>query len=428
MAVAFVTLLVLIVLGLPIAFVLGLTATATTLVLKDVPLNVIAHHFFGGMNGFTIMAIPFFVLAGVIMEHGGLSRRIVDFASALVGWITGSLLMVSVSAATALAAMSGSGSADAVAVSSVMTPELRKRRYDIDFSSAVIAAAGCLAQIIPPSIMMVLIAVANDISIGALFLAGIIPGLLVVPGFFLICYIHARRGGPQYREVQPFSLARLGSTFLVATPSLGMAVVITGGILGGVFTPTEAACVSVFYGLFVGMVIHRDLKIADLPRVFLRATSLSCGILLLIGTGTVFTYLIATADVPQAVEGFFRAFIASPITFLLAVNAILMIACMFVETFPIILILSPVLVPIAISYGIDPVHFATVFVFNCAIGMITPPIGGVLFVVAAVARRPIAAIARRIWGPWAVMTGVLLLITFVPDLVLSLPRWAGLHR
>lgn len=428
MAIAFVTLIVLIVLGLPIAFVLGLTATATTLVLKDVPLNVIAHHFFGGMNGFTIMAIPFFVLSGVIMEHGGLSRRIVDFAAALVGWITGSLLMVSVSAATALAAMSGSGSADAVAVSSVMTPELRKRRYDIDFSSAVIAAAGCLAQIIPPSIMMVLIAVANDISIGALFLAGIVPGLLVVPGFFLICYIHARRGGPQYREVQPFSLPRLGKTFLVAMPSLGMAVVITGGILGGVFTPTEAACVSVFYGLFVGMVIHRDLKIADLPKVFLRATSLSCGILLLIGTGTVFTYLIATADVPAAVEQFFRTFIASPITFLLAVNVILMVACMFVETFPIILILSPVLVPIAISYGVDPVHFATVFVFNCAIGMITPPIGGVLFVVAAVARRPIAAIARRIWGPWAVMTGVLLLVTFVPDLVLTLPRWAGLHR
>jgi len=428
MTIAFFSLILLIALGLPIAFVLGLTATATTLVLKDVPLNVIAHHFFGGMNGFTIMAIPFFVLAGVIMEHGGLSRRIVDFAAALVGWITGSLLMVSVSAATALAAMSGSGSADAVAVASVMTPELRRRRYDIDFSSAIIASAGCLAQIIPPSIMMVLIAVANDLSIGALFLAGIIPGLLVVPGFFAICYVHAKRGGPQYREVQPFSFRRLGQTFLVALPSLGMAVLITGGILGGLFTPTEAACVSVFYGLFVGMVVHQDLKVKDLPVVFLRATSLSCGILLLIGTGTVFTYLMATADVPTVVREFFKSFIASPAAFLLAVNVILMIACMFVETFPIILILSPVLVPIAISYGIDPIHFATIFVFNCAIGMITPPIGGVLFVVAAVARRPIAAIARRIWAPWAVMTVVLLIITFIPDLVLSLPRAVGLYR
>lgn len=428
MTVAFVSLIALIVLGLPIAFVLGLTAVASTLVMKDVPLNVIAHHFFGGMNGFTIMAIPFFVLAGVIMEHGGLSRRIVDFASALVGWITGGLLMVSVSAATALAAMSGSGSADAVAVSSVMTPELRRRRYDIDFSSAVIAAAGCLAQIIPPSIMMVLIAVANDLSIGALFLAGVVPGLLVVPGLFAICYLHARQGGPQYRDIQPFELARLGRTFLVALPSLGMAVLITGGILGGLFTPTEAACVSVFYGLFVGMVVHRDLKLADLLKVVLRATSLSCGILLLIGTGTVFTYLIATANVPAAIKDFLSVYITSPTGFLVAVNVLLMIACMFVETFPIILILSPVLVPIAISYGIDPVHFATVFVFNCAIGMITPPVGGVLFVVAAVAQRPIAAIARRIWSPWAVMTAVLILITFFPDLVLTLPKAAGLYR
>ena len=249
-----------------------------------------------------------------------------------------------------------------------------------------------------------------------------------MPGLFLICYIHAKRGGPQYREVQPFRFRRLGQTFLVALPSLGMAVVITGGILGGFFTPTEAACVSVFYGLFVGMVIHRDLKIVDLPKVFLRATSLSCGILLLIGTGTVFTYLMATANIPDAVQDFFRIYIDSPLAFLLAVNTILMIACMFIETFPIILILSPVLVPIAISYGIDPVHFATVFVFNCAIGMITPPIGGVLFVVAAIAERPIAAIARRIWAPWAVMTVVLLIITFVPDLVLTLPRWVGLHR
>lgn len=427
MAIAFLILVVLIATGLPIVFVLGLSATASVLILPDVPLNLIAHHFFGGMNGFTIMAIPFFVLAGVIMEYGGLSRRIVDFAASLVGWVTGSLLMVSVSAATALAAMSGSGSADSVAVSSIMTPELRKRGYDIDFSSAIIAASGCLAQIIPPSIMMVLIAVTNELSIGALFLAGIIPGLLIVPGFFAICYVHAKRGGPQYREVQPFSVATLARTFVIATPSLGMAVVITGGILGGVFTPTEAACVSVFYGLFVAMVIHRDLKWQQLPEVFLRATSLSCGILLLIGTGTVFTYLIAAADVPMVVSDFFKEFVESPIIFLLAVNVILMVGCMFVETFPMILILSPVLVPIAVTYGVDPLHFAVVFVFNCAIGMITPPIGGVLFVVAAVARRPIAAVARKIWSPWAVMTGVLLTITFVPEIVLFLPRLAGLH-
>lgn len=428
MAIAFFTLVGLIALGLPIAFVLGLSATATILLTTDVPISLIAHHFFGGMNHFPIMSIPFFILAGVIMEHGGLSRAIIDFATALVGWITGSLLMVSVVAATALAAMSGSGSADSAAVSSIMVPELRRRRYDIDFSAAIIACAGCLAQIIPPSIMFVLIAVANDLSIGALFIAGIVPGLLTLPGFFLICWLHAKNGGPQYRDTQPFSLSRLGRTFVAAAPALGMAVIITGGILGGFFTPTEAACVSVFYGLAIGIFVYRDIGFGDIPKLLLRAAGLSAGILLLIGTGTVFGYLMATAEVPKLLSGLLREHITSALGFLLAVNLLLMILCMFVETFPVIIILSPVLVPIAVSYGIDPIHFGLVFVFNCAIGMITPPIGGVLFVVAAVTGRPIAAIAKRILQPWLVMTSVLLLITVVPELGLFLPRFFGLHQ
>ena len=258
--------LVTLAMGVPVAFVLGITATLTLWFTTDLPTVLIAHRFYAGMNSFPIMAIPFFILAGMIMETGGLSRRIVKFSTALVGWITGSLLQVAIVAATGLAAMSGSGSADTAAIASILTPELKKRKYDVDFALGIIATAGSHAQIVPPSLMMVLIGVVNDLSIGALFLAGVIPGLLTVPALSIVAYVHAKRGGPQYRDPEPFSLRRLGRTFVAAIPALGMAVIIIGGILGGVFTPTEAAAAAAWYGLIIGLFVYRDLKLRDLRR------------------------------------------------------------------------------------------------------------------------------------------------------------------
>ena len=423
---AFSAFLAFLLIGTPIVFVLGIAATLTLLLTTDVPLTIVSQRIYDGLNSFTIMAIPFFVFAGAIMDAGGISRRIVDFATALVGWVVGSLLMVSVVAATGLAAISGSGSADVAAISSIMQPELRRRRYDIDFSAAVIACAGSLAQVIPPSLMMVVVALVSNLSVGAMFLAGVLPGLLTVPGLLLAAWLHARRGGPQYREVEPFTTARLRRTFVRALPALGMPVIIIGGIVGGVFTPTEAAAVAVLYGLIIAMVIHRDLRVRDLPALVLRAAALSAAVMVIIGTASIFGWLVANANVPAHLAAWIKTVSEQPWTYLLLINVLLMAVGMFMESLAAILILVPVLMPIAIDFGIEPVHFGLVVVMNFAIGMVTPPYGITLFVASSIAERSIVQVSRRMFWPWLMMTAILVLVTYVPDIPLFLPRLAGL--
>ena len=423
---AFSAFLAFLLIGTPIVFVLGIAATLTLLLTTDVPLTIVSQRIYDGLNSFTIMAIPFFVFAGAIMDAGGISRRIVEFATALVGWVVGSLLMVSVVAATGLAAISGSGSADVAAISSIMQPELRRRRYDIDFSAAVIACAGSLAQVIPPSLMMVVVALVSNLSVGAMFLAGVLPGLMTVPGLLVAAWLHAKRGGPQYREVEPFTAARLWRTFVRALPALGMPVIIIGGIVGGVFTPTEAAAVAVLYGLVIAMVIHRDLRVRDLPALVLRAAALSAAVMVIIGTASIFGWLVANANVPAHLAAWIKTVSEQPWTYLLLINVLLMAVGMFMESIAAILILVPVLMPIAIDFGIEPVHFGLVVVMNFAIGMVTPPYGITLFVASSIAERSIVQVSRRMFWPWLMMTAILVLVTYVPDIPLFLPRLAGL--
>lgn len=424
---AFSALLIFLALGTPIVFVLGIAATLTLMLTQpDIPITIVSQRIYDGLNSFTIMAIPFFIFAGAIMDAGGISRRIVEFASALVGWIIGSLLMVSVVAATGMAAISGSGSADVAAISAIMQPELRRRKYDIDFSAAIIACAGSLAQIIPPSLMMVMVALVSNLSVGAMFLAGVVPGLLIVPGLLASAYLHARRGGPQYREVQPFSYSRLVRTFWAAVPALGMPVIIIGGIVGGVFTPTEAAAVAVLYGVLVAMFVYRELALRDLPGLILRAAALSAAVMIIIGTASIFGWLVASANVPAHLAAWIKTVSEQPWTFLILVNVLLMLVGMFMESLAAILILVPVLMPIAIDFGIDPVHFGLIVVMNFAIGMVTPPYGITLFVASSVAERNIIQVSRRIFWPWLMMTLILILVTFVPEIGLFLPRLAGL--
>jgi len=427
MILAFTAFLLLLAIGMPVVFVLGIAAALTLILLEPgIPITIVAQRLYDGLDSFVIMAIPFFVFAGAIMEAGGISRRIVDLASAIVGWIVGSVLMVSVVAATGIAAISGSGSADVAAVSAIMQPELKRRRYDIDFAAAMIASAGSLAQIIPPSLMMVMVAFLSNLSVGALFLAGVIPGLIISAGLLVCSYLHAVRGGPQYREVQPFTLNRLGRTFVAALPSLGMPVIIIGGIVGGVFTATEAAAVAVLYGLIISIFIHRDMKISHIPKLVLRAASLSAAVMTIIGTASIFGWLVANANVPGQLAAWIKTVADEPWVYLMMVNVILIIVGCFMESMAAILILVPVLMPIAISFGIDPVHFGLVVVMNFAIGLITPPYGISLFVASSVAGRSIVQVARRMFWPWSIMTAVLLLTTYVPDLGLFLPRAVGL--
>ena len=427
MILAFSIFLVLLLVGMPVVFVLGLAAAATLILTQpDIPLTIVSQRMYDGLNSFTIMAIPFFVFAGAIMDAGGISRRIVDVATALVGWVVGSLLMVSVVAATGLAAISGSGSADVAAISSIMQPELRRRKYDVDFAAAIIACAGSLAQIIPPSLMMVVVALVSNLSVGAMFLAGVLPGLLTVPGLLASAYLHARRGGPQYRDTEPFHFARLRRAFWASLPALGMPVIIIGGIVGGVFTPTEAASVAVLYGLVVALFVYRDLTWRQLPGLVLRASALSAAVMTIIATASIFGWLVASANVPAILAAWIKSVSSEPWTYLLMVNVLLMLIGMFMESLAAILILVPVLMPIALSFGIDPVHFGVVVVMNFAIGMVTPPYGITLFVASSIAERNIIQVARRIAWPWAMMTLILLLVTYVPAIALFLPGLFGL--
>ena len=428
MAVASLAFLFFLVIGMPIVFVLGIAATLALLFTTEVPIAIVSERIFSSLNSFTIMAIPFFIFAGAVMEVGGISRRIVDFATALVGWITGSVLMVSVVAATGLAAISGSGSADTAAISSIMQPEIKRRSYDVDFAAGVIACAGSLAQIIPPSLMMVVVALVTNQSTGALFLSGIIPGLMTTTLLLVVSFLHAVRGGPQYREVEPFTLVRLGRTFVAAIPALGMPVIIIGGIVGGVFTPTEAAAIAGAYGVLIACFFYRDLKLKDFPPLIMRTVALSAAVMAIIGTASVFGWLVAEARIPDLLAAWIKGFTQNPWVFLLIVNVLLLFIGMFMESLAAILILVPVLMPIAIDFGIDPIHFGLVVVMNFAIGMVTPPYGITLFVASSVAGRNIIQVARRIFWPWAMMTIVLVLITYVPNIGLFLPRVFGMIK
>jgi len=422
-AVAFVLLLLA---GVPVVFVLGASAVLALVTTTDVPVAIVSQRVFAGLNTFTLMSIPFFVFAGVIMDAGGISRRIVEFASAVIGWVVGSLLQVSCLAAAGLAAISGSGSADTAAISAIMQPQLRRRGYDVDFGAAIIASAGSIAQVIPPSLTMVILAVVSNVSIGALFLSGVVPGLMCIAILMVIAYVHARKGGPAYREAEPFTFARLLRTGWAALPAAGMPVLILGGILGGVFTPTEAAAVSGFYGLLVGAFLYRDLDLRRLPDLILRTVSLSSAVMLIIGTASVFSWLIANANVPQLLGNWIAGVSSSQLMFLLIANILFLFVGMFLETIAAILIIVPVLSPIAAQMGVDPIHFSLLIILNCAIGTVTPPYGVSLFVASSVAGRPVLSVARKLALPLAGLFAVLIAVTLLPDLPLFLPRLAGL--
>jgi C4-dicarboxylate transporter DctM subunit len=412
--------LALIVIGAPIVFALGISA-AVTIVSLDVPVSIIAQRLYAGLDSFTIMAIPFFVLAGVIMERGGIARRIVDFSVALVGWITGSLLLVACVTGIGMAAVSGSGAASTAAISSTMVGEMRARGYDVDFAAGLIAAAGTLGPVIPPSIMMVVLATTANISIGRAFLGGILPGLLMAGGLLLVAWLFARRGGETYRETQDFSLRDLTRSFGAAVPAFLVPGVVVGGIVGGLFTPTEAAAVAVVCGLVVAIFVYREIGFRDLPAMMLWAASLSAAIMMVIATASVFSWLIASQNVPAAIGSFLHGTTDSALAFLLLMGALLLLIGMFMEGISAIMVLAPVLLPIAVSFGVDPLHFGVLMVMNLSLGMLTPPYGITLYVASSVAGRSVMQVTRRLGLPLAVLVVVLLLTTCLPVLVTALP-------
>jgi len=420
MTITLIAFLLLIVVGAPIVFALGVSA-GLTIYLTEIPVSIIAQRMYEGLDSFTIMAIPFFVLAGIIMEQGGIARRIIDFSVALVGWITGSLLLVATVAGVGMAAVSGSGAASTAAISSIMLGEMRQRGYDIDFSAGLMAAAGTLGPVIPPSIMMVVLATTSNLSIGRAFLGGILPGLLMGLVIMVACYFYARRGGDAYRDTEPFSLARLGRTFIAAVPAFVLPVIIVGGIIGGIFTPTEAAAVAVLCGLIISLFVYKEINFRAIPAMIVRAAAISASIMMIIATASVFSWLIASQNVPTLIASVLHQATESPLVFLLMMNLLLIFIGMFMEGISAILVMVPVLLPIAESFGIDPLHFGVVVILNLSIGMITPPYGITLYVASSVANRTVLQVSRKIGLPLILMIAILMLTTLMPGTVTFLP-------
>ena len=410
--------------GIPVAFCLALTSLVVLLVIGNVPLHLIPQRMFTGMDSFPLMAVPFFILAGDLMNSAGITQRIVRFSNALVGHIRGGLAHVNIVASMFFAGISGSAVADTAALGSILIPAMEKDGYDITFSAAVTASSSVIGPIIPPSIPVVIFALVGSVSVGGLFLAGLVPGVLIGFGLMIVAYIISRR--KNYGSKHPLvSLREFGSSFVGAVIPLLMPLIILGGILSGVFTPTEAASVAVAYAVVVGFFILRTLKLKDLPAIFYRSMVTTSIILIVMACANIFSWILGTQLIPQKVAMVISSLTTNPYLFLLLINLLLLIVGCFLEGLAAIIILVPILLPLSQQMGIDPLHFGIVVVMNLMIGLITPPLGLCLFVCCSVARVDLIKLIRVSTPFILVEIGALLVVTYFPQIVLFIPHFFG---
>ncbi|WP_306555857.1 TRAP transporter large permease [Acidovorax sp.] len=373
---------------------------------------------FGSINKFPLAAIPFFILAGNLMETGGISRRLVEFAKSIVGGVQGGLPMTCVLTCMIFAAVSGSSVATTFAIGAILIPALIKHGYPTSYAASLQATSAELGVIIPPSIPMILYGVSAEVSIGELFIAGFGPGLLISGALMLFVWAYCKYKG--WGKNDGDGRMPLGKATLQAGWALLMPVIILGGIYGGVFTPTEASAVAVFYALIVGVVIYREIRLKDLFAILRKSAISSAVIMFIIANAGLFAFLITRAGVPDAIGRWLEAVLQSPTLFLLGVNAALFVIGMFIETSAAIIVLAPILAPVAIHFGVDPVHFGLIMVVNLAMGMITPPFGVNLFAACTVARISLDRIVGHLIPFVLVIMACLMVVTYVPQLSLGL--------
>jgi len=411
--------------GVPIAFSLGLASMAF-LWLTGTPLSSITQVGVTGLNTYPLLAIPFFIMAGEVMNTGGVTRRLVGFASAWVGHFTGGLAHVGVVANMVMAGLSGSAVADASALTTVMLPSMVKRGYPRPFSAALLASAATIGPIIPPSIPIVLYGLAASVSIGALFLGGVIPGIVMGVCLMVYSYLVARRHG--YQPEHEYSLRRALRATVEALPALFMPVILLGGVLGGLFTPTEAAAVSVVYGLLVGFFLYRELRldnVLELLRLTAYRTSL---VVIILASTTLLGYVLALEQIPTKVSEALLQLSNSPWVLLLLINVFLLFVGCFIDAAAAILILAPILVPIVAQVGISPVHFGLIMVLNLMIGLLTPPVGGLLYIVSEVAQMRFEVLVKAVLPFLLPLLVSLALVTYIPWLTLWLPSLFGFGK
>ncbi|WP_348775079.1 TRAP transporter large permease subunit [Psychrobacillus sp. NEAU-3TGS] len=406
-------------LNMPIAVALGLS-TAATLLIFDLPIQSLPSTMFSSLTKFTLLAIPFFFLAGLILEKAGISRRLIHLAQTLTGHYTGGLAIVSVVAATFFAAISGSGPATMAAVGSIIIPAMVKAGYRSDMSGGLLATAGGIGIILPPSIAYIVYGVIAEVSIGELFIAGIIPGLLMALALIITSYFIAKK--EKIPTIPKASNKEIWAAFKDAIWGLLAPIIILGGIYTGIFTPTESAVVAVFYGLFVGIFIYKEIQIKKLPAILLESAKTTSMIMLIIASASTFAWLITVEGIATDVAEALMSVADNKFTMLLIITIILLIAGMFVDAISAFYIFLPIFLPITMAMGIDPVHFGILMTLNLAIGLVTPPVGLDLFVASGLTGLSLKQISIGVIPFVLVAIVVLLLVTYIPAISLWLPE------
>ena len=420
----FALLLALMLTGMPISIALGLTVLTFLFTMTDVPIQAVALKLFTGIENFEIMAIPFFILAGNFLTHGGVARRMITFASSLIGHWAGGLGLAGVLACALFAAVSGSSPATVVAIGSILMPAMVKAGFPPRFGAGVITTSGALGILIPPSIVMVLYSVSTNSSVGALFMAGVVPGIMLATMLGVTTWWRAWRG--KYPRQPRATWAQRGKALRESFWGLMLILIVLGGIYSGIFTPTEAAAMSAVYAFIIAVFVYKDLKLSDVPRVLLASANMSAMLLYIITNAVLFSFLMTSEHIPQNMAQWLLGAGLGPIAFLLLVNVLLLVAGNVMEPSSIVLILAPILFPVAMQLGIDPIHFGIIMVVNMEVGMCHPPVGLNLYVASGIAKMGITELTIAVW-PWLLTMLVFLgLVTYIPAISLAFPRWLGM--
>ena len=410
--------------GMPISISLGLTVLTFLFTMTQVPLESVALKLFTGIEKFEIMAIPFFILAGNFLTHGGVAKRMINFATSMVGHWYGGLGLAGVLACALFAAVSGSSPATVVAIGSILLPAMVKAGFPNKFGAGVISTSGALGILIPPSIVMVMYSVATNTSVGALFMAGVIPGIALAGVLGGVTWYRARKFN--YPRQPKASWGERWEAFRKSVWGLFLIVVVMGGIYTGIFTPTEAAAMSAVYAFVVAVFIYKDMGLKDVPKVLLNSANMSAMLLYIITNAVLFSFIMTNEQIPQALADWMLGNGMGVVAFLLAVNIILLLAGNFMEPSSIVLIFAPILFPVAVALGIHPVHFGILMVVNMEVGMCHPPVGLNLYVASGITKMGITELTVAVW-PWLLsMLGFLVVVTYVPELSLWLPRALGM--
>ncbi len=411
------------VINTPIAIAIGSASALAIAIQGDFSLMMIVQRMVSGTDSFHLMAVPLFMYAGVIMEKGGISKRLIDFANALTGWLPGGLAAVSIVSAMFFAGISGSAAADAAAVGAILIPAMKKSGYPSDFAAAVQASGGSLGVVIPPSIPMIIFGFLTGASISRLFAAGILPGLLIGASLIGVSTFIAWKN--QYSPDTAFSLTRIGQTFQRAIPALGAPIIILGGILFGVFTATESAAVAVFYALFVAMAVYRKITIKDIFPIFKQASITASVVMFIIATASVFSWVAAIEEIPESLAGGLLGISNQPEVLLVLINLVLLAAGVFVETTAALILLVPMITAMLPALGIDLIQLGVIVVTNLAIGMLTPPMGICLIVSSSISKDSIGRVGVRVLPFLGVLLIDLLIITFYPPMTMWLAGLIG---